>query len=176
MHRTPRCVAGGDAQEPGGAAYPGRVPLALRLVLGSLLVLAGVALLAVAVLGARSGLPRNRWAGVRTAATLRSDAAFTVANRVAAAPIAAAGVVAVAGGAATAAGGAAATVVLAVAVLGVLVLAGTGGVLGDRAAASLAARDRAPAGCAGACAGCELVAGCGTPGAAPTSPRSPDRP
>ena len=35
----------------------------------------------VGVLGAGSRLRRNRWIGIRTAATLRSDAAFAHAHR-----------------------------------------------------------------------------------------------
>ncbi|WP_308283257.1 SdpI family protein [Pseudonocardia nigra] len=139
------------------------MPLSLRLVLGSLLVLAGVALVAVAVLGARSRLRRNRWIGVRTAATLRSEAAFTLANKVAAAPAGAAGAVAIAGGAVLLAGPGAALgwIVFAVSLAGLLVLAGVAGALGDRAAAA-AEVDVPPApSCAGACAGCDLVAGCG---------------
>jgi hypothetical protein len=135
------------------------MPLPLRLMLGSLLVLAGAALFTVAALGARSRLPRNRWAGVRTRATLRSDAAFALANRVAAVPVGAAGAVALAGGVVLLAGPGAALgwVVLAVAAAGVLGLAGFGGLAGDRAARALA--PPAPA-CAGACAGCDVVAGC----------------
>jgi hypothetical protein len=140
------------------------VPLSL---LGALLVLAGIALLAVAALGARSRLPRNRWVGVRTANTLASEAAFTLANRVAAMPLAAAGLVAAAGGAVVLAGGPAemAWVVLAVAGVGTMVLTGLGGALGDRAAARFTdAVDAAPA-CTGTCAGCDLVAGCRPPAA-----------
>jgi uncharacterized membrane protein len=137
------------------------VPLMSRPVIGTVLVLAGLALLAVAVLGARSRLPRNRFAGVRTAAALRSDAAFVLANRVAAPLVGGAGFVGVAGGGVLIAGGptGVVVVVLVVTVLGVLVLAGTGGVLGDRAAATLTAAQVVPA-CGGACAGCDLVAGC----------------
>lgn len=138
------------------------MPLPLRLIVGFLLVLAGVALLVLAVLGARSRLRRNRFAGVRTQATLRSDAAFGVANRVAATPVGAAGAVAVVGGAAllAGAGGVLGWVVLTVSVVGVLVLAGVGGVAGDRAGAAMAPPAPAPSVCAGACAGCDLVAGC----------------
>lgn len=138
------------------------MPLTLRLILGSLLVLAGVALVAVAVLGARSRLRRNAWVGVRTASTLLSEAAFTVGNRAAAAPAGAAGAVAVVGGTVllAGAGGALAWVVLAVTVIGVLVLAGTAGAVGDRAAATVAPPVAAPSACAGSCAGCDLVAGC----------------
>lgn len=124
--------------------------------IAAVLVLAGIVLLAVAVLGARSALRSNRWAGVRTPATMASDAAFTLGNRAAAAPVGAAGAIGVAGGAVlvAGAGGAVFWIVLAVSVVGLLVLAGIGGVVGDRAAAWVAAA--APVGCAG----CDLVAGC----------------
>lgn len=145
-----------------GFAYPGTVPPLLRLILGVLLVLAGVALVSVAVLGARSRLPRNRWAGVRTPATLRSDAAFAVAHEVAAAPLAAAGAVSVAGGAVLLAGatGILGWVVLTVSVVGMFVLLGTAGVAGDRAAAAVAPEAPESAACGGACAGCDLIEGC----------------
>jgi hypothetical protein len=96
---------------------------------------------------------------VRTRATLASDEAFTVANRVAAAPLGAAGIVALLGGVTLVIGGSGPVVwtVLVVATAGMLGLTGIGGALGDRAAA----RVEAPAsGCAGTCAGCDLVAGC----------------
>jgi hypothetical protein len=133
----------------------------MLLVLGSLLVLAGAALIAVAVLGARSLLRRNRWAGVRTHATLRSDAAFTLANRAAAVPTGAAGAVALAGGAVLLAGadGALGWVLFGVATSGLVVLAGLGGIVGERAAAATPEPVEAPS-CAGSCAGCDLVAGC----------------
>lgn len=138
------------------------VPLPLRLVLGSLLVLAGVALIVVAGLGARNRLRRNRWAGVRTGATLRSDAAFALANRVSAAPMAAAGAVAGVGGAVLLAGadGMLGWVVLTVSVVGMLVLAGVAGVAGDRAAQAVIPPTLTAPACAGVCAGCDLVAGC----------------
>jgi hypothetical protein len=138
------------------------VPLPLRLILGSLLVLAGVALVAVAVFGARSRLRRNAWVGVRTPATLLSETAFAVANRAAAPPAGAAGAVAIAGGAVLLAGtsGTLGLVVLAVTVVGVLVLAGVAGAVGDRAAAAVAQPVAGPPACGGSCAGCDLVAGC----------------
>lgn len=134
----------------------------LRLVAGALLAGAGLALVALAVLGGRSRLPRNRFAGVRTAATLRSEAAFALANRVAAAPLGAAGAVAIAGGAAAllSASGAAGWLLLTLAAVGTLVLAGLGGAVGDRAAIGLAEREPEPSACSGTCAGCDLVAGC----------------
>jgi hypothetical protein len=138
------------------------VPLPLRLILGSLLVLVGAVLLTVAVLGLRRKLPRNRWAGVRTAASLRSDAAFAVANQVAAAPLGAAGAVALAGGTTLLAGadGGLGWVLLVVSLAGAFVLAGVGGVAGDRAAGAVAPAPLAPSACSGMCAGCDLVAGC----------------
>jgi hypothetical protein len=136
------------------------VPLSIRLVLGAVELLAGLGLLTVALLGARGRLRRNRWAGVRTAASLRGDESFALANRVAAAPLGAAGAVAVVAGAVLLAGadGALGWVVLGIGGLGTLVLAGIGGAAGDRAAAALPEPVRA--GCAGECAGCELVATC----------------
>lgn len=130
------------------------------LILGALLVLVGGGLVAVAVVGGRSRLRRNRWVGVRTEASLRSEAAFTLANRAAAVPTGAAGAIGVVGGAALLAGatGLLAALVVAVSVVGLLVLAGFAGVVGNRAAATAA--PPAPLACAGACAGCDLVAGC----------------
>jgi uncharacterized membrane protein len=52
--------------------------------------LAGVVIVWVSVLGWQQKLPRNGYAGVRTPATMRSDEAFRVANKVAA-PLAVAG-------------------------------------------------------------------------------------
>lgn len=141
------------------------MPTTLRLVLAVLFLLAGVAFVAVAVLGGRSRLRRNRWAGVRTAATLESAAAWVSANRVAAPPLGAAGGIALLAGLTLVASppSALAWVLTAVGVLGAFVLAGIGGALGDRAAqletASRAAEPAATA-CAGTCAGCDLIEGC----------------
>lgn len=165
------------ARVPGAARRAGRPPILTGVsllfpIVGALLGLAGLALITVAGLGARSRLPRNRFAGVRTAATLRDDETFVLANRVAAVPVGAAGAVGLVGGVAVLAArtGVLAGVVLTVAVVGLLALAGLGGVLGDRAAAR-AARTRTAPGCAGACTGCDLVAGCRDgAGAAPSSP------
>jgi SdpI/YfhL protein family len=145
-----------------GFAYPGPVPHSLRLVLGALLVLVGLALITVAVLGGRRRLPRNRFVGVRTAASLRSDAAFAVANQVAAVPLGAAGVVAVAAAAPLLGGasGELAWVLLITGLVGTVVLAGFGGAAGDRAASAVQPPLPAPSGCTGTCSGCDLVAGC----------------
>lgn len=64
----------------------------------AVLVGAGAALLVVAALSARGTLRRNRWVGIRTRATMASDAAWAAAHRAAAAPTAVGGAVLVAGG------------------------------------------------------------------------------
>lgn len=148
------------------------MPLLPRLIVGVLLLLMGAVLVAVAVLGARGRLSRNPWVGVRTAATLRSDEAWLLAQRVGAAPtIAAGGVLALAGGVVLA-GAAPVTSVVVAGIAGVaaLLMAGYGGLVGHRAAERTV--PAAPLACAGTCAGCDLVAGCrpaavSEPGATP---------
>ena len=54
---------------------------------GGVLILGGAALLWIAWLGSQRRLPRNRVAGIRTRATLRSDAAWIAAHETAAAPL-----------------------------------------------------------------------------------------
>jgi uncharacterized membrane protein len=117
--------------------------------LGVVLLVAGGGLLTVGLLGWRRRLPRNRFAGIRTPATLRSDAAFIAANRVAAPPVLAAGAVCAAGGAlAFGAGGPALTVIVAVAGTGAVGLLLAGGLLGHRVAATIPV----PPGSCGQCA------------------------
>lgn len=149
------------------------MPVTVRLVVGSLFVLAGVALVVVAVLGARSALRRNRWVGVRTAATLASETQFVAANRAAAVPVGAAGVVAAVGGALLLVDGGASLnwVVLTISLLGVLGLTVVGGLVGDRAAALVPAPAPFAASCGGTCAGCDLVAGCRAAGETPSERR-----
>jgi uncharacterized membrane protein len=127
--------------------------------LAAILVIVGVALLTVGVLGWRQLLPRNRFAGIRTPATLRSDAAFMTANRVAAPPVLAAGVLCtVGGGLALGATGPALTVIVSVTGAGAVGLLLAGGLLGHRAAATTV--PPRPGGCAGcSCGG----AGCTAP-------------
>jgi hypothetical protein len=116
----------------------------------------------VGALGWRRQLPRNRFAGVRTAATLRDDETFAVGNQVGAPPTIAAGAVAVVAGAAAALAPSplAGWVLAGLGFVGMLGLALVGGVLGDRAA-RLVEPDSPPGGCAGVCTGCSLVEGCG---------------
>jgi hypothetical protein len=138
------------------------VPVTVRLVVGSLLVLVGLALVATAVLGARSVLRRNRWVGVRTAATLASETQFVAGNRAAAAPVGAAGVIAVVGGAFLLVDDGAVLngVVLTISLVGTLGMTLFGGLVGDRAAALTPAPAPFAASCGGACAGCDLIEGC----------------
>lgn len=149
------------------------MPLLLRLIVGSLLVVVGATLLTVGVLGGRSRLRRNRWVGIRTPATLRSEPAFVLAHRVGAVPATAGGVVALVGGGLLLTGSDSTAldwVVLTISAIGAFGLAGFAGRVGDRAAAGLVPEPAAA--CAGACAGCDLVAGCrpGQPAAATDQP------
>ncbi len=123
------------------------------MLLGVLLLAAGAGLLTVGLLGWRRRLPRNRFAGVRTPATLRSDAAFVIANRVAAPPVLAAGGVCAVGGAlALGASGPALFVIVTVAGAGAVGLVLAGGLLGHRVAAAMPSP-------AGGCAGCTCCGG-----------------
>lgn len=124
-------------------------------VLGVLLLVVGAALLTVGLLGWQRRLPRNRFAGIRTPATLRSDAAFTAANRVAAPPVLAAGSSCALGGALTlGAGGALVTVIVAVTGVGTAALLITGGLLGHRVATAVPPPTARCAGCACGAGGC----------------------
>jgi hypothetical protein len=121
----------------------------------------GLVVATVGVLGFLERLPRNRFGGVRTPATLRDDETFRVGNKVAGLPIAVGGGVGVLGGAvALAMTGAAAIVVAVLALLGTLAIAAAGGVLGHRAAEAMPApAPELPAGCAGCqCGGCDIAA------------------
>lgn len=120
----------------------------------------GLVVATVGVLGLRERLPRNRFGGVRTPATLRDDETFRVGNRVAGLPIAVGGVVGVVGGVVgVAMTGAAAVVVAVLALLGTVAIAAAGGVLGHRAAEAVPAPEpELPAGCKGCqCGGCDLA-------------------
>ena len=126
----------------------GRVNIVLPVVLG----LIGVAFAAAGSLGVRGQLRRNRFFGVRTKATLRDDEAFALANKVAGAPNLAAGAIALVAAVAAALNPAVGLVVGLVGLVGSVVVAAAGGVLGHRAAEAMP--EQTPAGCGGcACAG-----------------------
>jgi len=107
------------------------------------------------LLGWRERLPRARGAGVRTVATLRSDEAFRVANKVAGLPTIFAGLVGVlAGIAGLFMPGVVGPIIASVlGLLGTFALVAGGGLLGHRAASAVPAP--VAAGCSGcACGGC----------------------
>jgi hypothetical protein len=120
----------------------------------------GLFIAVVGLLGFLERLPRNRFGGVRTPATLRDDETFRVGNRVAGLPITVGGGVGlVGGGVALLMTGAAAIVVATVALVGTLAIAAAGGVLGHRAAEAVPAPEpQLPAGCKGCqCGGCDIT-------------------
>ncbi|MFI6599628.1 SdpI family protein [Nonomuraea sp. NPDC050536] len=118
----------------------------MEIILPLVLVLGGLALGVVGYLGLAGRLPRNNVAGVRTAATMRSDTAFRVANKVA-------GVPALAGGGVGLAGAVTAWLLptdegvflaVIVAVAGMLALTVTGAVMGVRAATAVTDQEPEP--------------------------------
>ncbi|OYD67370.1 SdpI family protein [Rhodococcus sp. OK302] len=102
----------------------------------------------VAVAGLIGKLPRNRWAGVRTPDTLRSEESFALANKVAGPTMAAAAGLLVIGGIAALTMNVAMGLGIAlVAVVAALFTAGSGGAIGARAAAAMPE----PSGCGNDC-------------------------
>ena len=122
----------------------------------------GLVVASVGVLGFLERLPRNRFGGVRTPATLRDDETFRVGNKVAGLPIAVGGAVGILGGGLALAMSATAAVIVTtvLALLGMLVIAGAGGVLGHRAAEAVPEpAPELPEGCKGCqCGGCGVAA------------------
>lgn len=129
------------------------------LVVAVLLFAAALYFGAVGVLALAGRLRRNRFSGVRTPETLRSEEAFTLANKVAAPTV-------IAGAALFAAGGAATLLVdgwLAIAAAVVVLVAafltaGAGASLGIRAAAALPEPEQGA--CGNSCGGCSLRDAC----------------
>lgn len=126
--------------------------------LGVLLLVVAAALLTVGLLGWARRLPRNRFTGVRTPATLRSDTAFVAANRVAAPPVLAACAVCAAGGVlALGADGSLLTVIVTVTGAGTVGLLLAGGLLGHRVAAAIPPPTAGCAGCSCGGSGCTTM-------------------
>jgi len=119
----------------------------------------GLSFAVVGALGLRGALRRNRFFGVRTEAAMRSDEAFTLANRVSGLPTVVAGLVGILGAATSLA--LHSIVPLIVGVVGMLAIVVAGAATGTRAADALPEPEPTlPAGCAGcACGGCSLVKG-----------------
>ena len=117
----------------------------------------GLSFAVVGALGLRGALRRNRFFGVRTEAAMRSDEAFTLANRVSGLPTVVAGVVGILGAATSLA--LHSIVPLIVGVVGMLAIVVAGAATGTKAADALPEPEPTlPAGCAGcACGGCSLV-------------------
>lgn len=133
--------------------YPVQV-MAVQVILCALLVVLGAALVFIGWRGLRSQLPPNRYVGVRTPATLRSEEAFELGNRVAAPAMLAGGAVAILAGVSEPLLTTVTSAVL-VAVLGIagaFALMVVGGVLGNKAAEAIPAP--ATAGCGGCPGGC----------------------
>lgn len=130
----------------------------MNFVLPVVLGLLGVGLGLIGFSGLRGKLTRNRYVGVRTAASMRDDEAFLLANRVAGLPNLVAGAVAVVSGIAGVVVQDAAITVLVVGALGAAAITLAGGLMGHRAAEALP-EPEAPKGCGGcACGG----GGCST--------------
>jgi hypothetical protein len=122
--------------------------------------LVGLVVATVGVLGFLERLPRNRFGGVRTPATLRDEETFRVGNKVAGLPIAVGGAVGILGGVVgLLMTGTVAVVVTVLALLGTVAIAAAGGVLGHRAAEAVPAPEpQLPAGCKGCqCGGCDIA-------------------
>lgn len=151
---------GSEAFESG--AYPGAVTgvqvvsLVVGLALGALFIVIGA-------LGLRGSLRRNKFVGVRSAAAMRSEEAFRLANRVSGLPLVVAGAVAAAGGLITTALGSTSFVltVALVTLIGAVLIAVAAGGLGNRAAAALPEPESTKVG--GGCTGCVCgsAGGCG---------------
>lgn len=133
--------------------------LAVQLIFCAVLVAAGAALLLLGWRGLHGTLPPNRYVGIRTVATLRSDQAFEVGNRAAGPALLAAGAVALLSGVSLPLLPSLTSVVL-VAVIGAVggfALMTVGGVVGHRAAEAIPT----PSGCATCTGGCCGAMRCG---------------
>jgi uncharacterized membrane protein len=128
------------------------------LLVAAVPILAGLLIATVGLLGLRERLRRNRFFGVRTAASMRDEEAFRLANRVAGLPTLVAGLIGVLAGIAAAfvADPGARIAIVIIGLIGLLAIAVAGGALGHRAALALPKRAaEPPAGCGGcACGNC----------------------
>lgn len=135
--------------------------LAVQVIFCVLLVAAGAALVLLGWSCLRGKLPPNRYVGIRTVATLRSDLAFETGNRAAGPALVAAGAVALLSGVSLPLLPSPGSVALVTAIGGIggFALMTVGGVAGHRAAEALP--DSAPSGCAGCTGGCCGASRCG---------------
>lgn len=122
------------------------------------LIVLAVLLVALATVGLLGKLPRNRWLGIRTEATLRDDATFRAANQVAAPTQVAGGIALLLGGITSFKfDGAAGIIVIIVALVAALVLLALGASLGIRTAAAMPDDTGA---CGSSCGTCSLSGSC----------------
>jgi hypothetical protein len=130
------------------------------VILASILAVLGALVATSGLLGLLERLPVNRFAGVRTAATMRDAETFRIANKVAGLPILAAGAIGVLGGVLglTLPNGGLVAGLLGLA--GMIAIASAGGLLGHKAALTVPEPEpELPAGCAGcACGNCGVKA------------------
>lgn len=129
------------------------------LIVAIVLFVLALAVGVVAVAGLTGRLERNRWAGVRTADTLRDDETFALANKVAAPSVLGAAVLLVAGGVGaltlpTVAG----VIAVVVTIVAAFATAGAGGSIAARVAAATKPDDTA--GCGTSCGACSLRGAC----------------
>ena len=131
------------------------------LLLAAVPVLAGLLIAAVGFLGLRERLPRNRFFGVRTAASLRDEDTFRLANRVAGLPALVGGLIGMVAGVIAllmpSTGGLVTAALIGLA--GMLAISVAGGALGHRAALAMPEpKAEVPAGCGGCmCGNCPVV-------------------
>lgn len=148
-------------------SYPGLMTIA-AVVLGVVDVVLAVVALGVGALALTRRLPRNRFVGIRTPLTLRSDDAFRVAHVVAGPGFLGAGIIAALGAViGLAAGSVTGLVFAAVALVAAVVIGGAAASFGLRAAARVPDADDEESSCGGgACGSCVLAGQCGTTGPA----------
>ena len=137
---------------------------AVQITASAVLVLGGLAVLITGWRGLRGTLPPNRFAGVRTSATMSSDEAFRAGNRAAGPATMAGGAVALLVGACLPAvpGLVSGIVLLVLGLAGTVLLMGAGGTIGHRAAEALATAEPDP--CSGCSGGCCSALGQSSPG------------
>jgi uncharacterized membrane protein len=133
----------------------------VNIVLPVVLGLVGVFLGLVGCLGLTGKLPRNRFFGVRTAASMRDDETFLLANRVAGLPNVVAALVAVVAGVAIVVDPAVTLTVGLIGLVGAVAITIAGGVVGHRAAEAMPAPE-APSpcsacACGGGAGGCSIL-------------------
>ncbi|OLL19841.1 MULTISPECIES: SdpI family protein [unclassified Rhodococcus (in: high G+C Gram-positive bacteria)] len=129
------------------------------LIVAIVLFVLALAVGGIAVAGLTGRLPRNRWAGVRTADALRDETTFALANKVAApSQLGAAGLLVLGGVGVLALDTVPGLIAVVGAVIAAFFTAGVGGSIGARVAAASAPAETA--GCGTSCGACSLRGAC----------------